>query len=253
MSFQIGKYCRSKKPQSAARRQEILENRRRENSDRSEAIQAIIKTMEATDEFSNWEGHQHIAHHNNGRFLLELGAMNLPLEFLAQTEVPLGSLQKLNRGTGIAIDTLKSWHKNLRHDLQIVPYAQPANVRELALTKQQEDRIVQRIQSEFINQKKFCPAQLIQRMAIEIHREQSDKEKGGEAFDNEDPFIPRDHEEFLHPMKEKRKPFTTSWRWRKKFMDWHELSLRKPHAMRRPSIDLVAVVLHQIRMEQIVR
>jgi Mlc titration factor MtfA (ptsG expression regulator) len=157
MSFQIGKYCRSKKPQSAARRQEILENRRRENSNRSEAIQAIIKAMEAIDEFSNWKGHQHIAHRNNHRFLFESGAMKPLVEFLAQIEVPLGSLQDLNRGTGNPIDTLKSWCKNLRRDLQTVPYPESANVRKRALTKEQEDRIVQRIQSDFINQKKFCP------------------------------------------------------------------------------------------------
>jgi hypothetical protein len=30
------------------------------------------------------------------------------VEFLAETEVPLGSLQELNRGTGIRVDTLKS-------------------------------------------------------------------------------------------------------------------------------------------------
>jgi hypothetical protein len=46
-------------------------------------------------------------------------------------------------------------------------------------------------------------------MAIEIHREQPDKEDGGEAFGDEDPFIPRDDEEFLPPM-EKRKAFTAS-------------------------------------------
>jgi hypothetical protein len=122
MSFQIGKYCRSKKPQSAARRHEILENRPRENSDRSEAIQAIIKAMEAIDEFSNWEAHQHIAHHNNYLFLFESGATNPLLEFLAQAEVPLASLPELNKGTGIPIDTLKSWPKNLWRDPQTVPY-----------------------------------------------------------------------------------------------------------------------------------
>jgi hypothetical protein len=50
------------------------------------------------------------------------------VEFLAQTEVPLGSLQELDRGTGIPIDTLKSWRKNLRRDPQIVPYSRLANV-----------------------------------------------------------------------------------------------------------------------------
>jgi hypothetical protein len=64
-------------------------------------------------------------------------------EFLAQTEVPAGSLQELSRGTAISIDTLKSWRKNLRGDPRIVPYSQPANVRKRALTKEQEDRIVQ--------------------------------------------------------------------------------------------------------------
>jgi hypothetical protein len=67
-------------------------------------------------------------------------------------------------------------------------------------------------------------------MAIEIHREQSDKEEEGEAFDDEGLFIPRDGEEFLPPIEEKRKPFTASRR--KKFMDRHELSVRKPHANR---------------------
>jgi hypothetical protein len=62
-------------------------------------------------------------------------------------------------------------------------------VRKRALTKEQEDRIVQRIQSELIIQKKFCPPQMIQTMAIEIHLEQPDKEEGGEAFDDEDPVL----------------------------------------------------------------
>jgi hypothetical protein len=51
------------------------------------------------------------------------------VEFLAQTEVPLGSLQELNRGKGIPIDTLKSWRKKLPRDPQILTYFQPANVR----------------------------------------------------------------------------------------------------------------------------
>jgi hypothetical protein len=51
---------------------------------------------------------------------------------------------------------------------------------------------------------------MIQRMAIEIHREQPDKEEGGEAFDDEDPLIPRDDEEFLPLMEEKRQPFAAS-------------------------------------------
>jgi hypothetical protein len=143
MNFQIGKYCRSKKPQSAARRQETLENRRLENSDRSEAIHAIIKVMEATDEFSNWEAHHHIAHRNNYRLLFEPREMKPLVEFLAQTEVPGASRQELNRGTRIPIDTLKHWRKSLRRNPHIVPYFQPANVCKRALTKEQEDRIVQ--------------------------------------------------------------------------------------------------------------
>jgi hypothetical protein len=55
--------------------------------------------MEATDEFSNWEARQHIAHRNNYRFLFESVAMKPLVEFLGQTEMPLGSLQELNRET----------------------------------------------------------------------------------------------------------------------------------------------------------
>jgi hypothetical protein len=79
--------------------------------------------MEATDKFSNWEAHQHIAHRNDYRFLFELGPSKPLVEFLAQTEVPLGPLQELNRGTGIPIDTLKSWTRicGVIHRLYLIP------------------------------------------------------------------------------------------------------------------------------------
>jgi hypothetical protein len=122
-------------------------------------------------------------------------------------------------------------------------------VRKRVLTKEQEDRIVQRIQSEFINQKSFCPPQMIQRIAIEIHREQPDKEEGGEAFNNEDPFIPRDDEEFLPVMKEKMKPSAASRALAEEIHEPARIVSEKTSREASTHDDLVDVELHQIRME----
>jgi hypothetical protein len=69
----------------------------------------------------------------------------------------------------IPISILQGWGRDLGQIPTNVPSARSGNTQKGGLTQEQEKALAHGIQSEFVNQRKFWPAQLIQMMAVEIH------------------------------------------------------------------------------------
>jgi hypothetical protein len=87
-----------------------------------------------------------------------------------------------------------------------MPSVQPVNISKRGLTQEQEEAPAQRIRSDFIDQKKFCPLQMVQRTAMQIHRE-SQQMAGDEGR-----VVRQEDGEFLPFGEERRCPFKGSGR-----------------------------------------
>jgi hypothetical protein len=179
------------------------------------------------------------------------------VECLSQEEIPVGCLRQLHEATTIPIGTFKSWRCGLRSDPPRIPYEQPSNISKRALTPAQEEALAHRIRADFIDQKKFCPLQMVQRMAMQIHRESY--EIGGadrlgiqqRSRDLNDIIVQRNDEEFVLFGAKKRPPFKASRRWRGTFMKRNGLSKRKPHTKRRPSLNPDDIQRHREQMRNV--
>jgi hypothetical protein len=109
-------------------------------------------------------------HRANYRALFDSGDMQPIVDFLSQETVPTICLAELHQSTGIPLNTLKHWRRDLRSHPPRPPYSQPANISKRGLTQEQEEALVRRLRSEFIEEKKYCPPRLVQAMAVQIQR-----------------------------------------------------------------------------------
>lgn len=206
----------------------------------SPVLLRVLERMSERADYAAWKAQRAVKHRTNYRALFESGAMQPIIESLSQETIPDGFLQQLHEETTIPIDTLKGWRRDLRSDPPHVPYSQPANISKRGLTPEQEEKLSERIQSDYILEGNFLPLTLVQTLALRIHRESQASPRDADPRDLNEIVkenIQRNSEEFLPPGEKGTRPFKASRRWRIKFMKRHHLSKRKPHAKRRPSVN----------------
>jgi hypothetical protein len=129
-------------------------------------FQAFVQRLCEADSYVAWQVRQAVAHRANYRGLFESRAIQPLVECLSPQQVPAGCLRHLHVETKILIKTLESSRHDLRVDPPHIPDPQPASISKRALTLEEEQALTQRIRSKFIGQKKFCPPQFVQMMAL---------------------------------------------------------------------------------------
>jgi hypothetical protein len=71
------------------------------------------------------------------------------IEFLAKREVVQGVMGKLAGVTHIPIERMRDWWQTLRKDPGWRPHSQPANISKHALTEEQEQKLGERLRSDY--------------------------------------------------------------------------------------------------------
>jgi hypothetical protein len=117
--------------------------------------------MEENVDFRTWRAASLVIPRANYRSLFESGAMRPVVEFLSQPSIDRGALQSLHEITSIPVPTLKTWRSDLPLTPPREPYAQPGNICKRALNPEQEEELAHRLQSEFIDENRFCPLMAI--------------------------------------------------------------------------------------------
>lgn len=214
-----------------------------------------IRQLEENDEVVSFRLKQAAQHRTNYRPLFESGAIQPVVDLLSHETVPSSCLLELHEAIGIPLNTLKSWRHDLRSDPPHVPYSEPANISKRGLTPEEEETLAQRIQSEYIDKKKYLPPQHVQTMARQIHHE-SEQIGSGDGADiplGEDRVIPRNDDEFVPIGGKRAHIFLASRPWRRGFLNRHGLSVRQPHAKRRPAVRREDIEGFRARIRSVLR
>jgi hypothetical protein len=176
-------------------------------------------------------------HQNNYRALFETGALKPLMEFLPKREIVQGAMGKLVGVAHIPIEMMKGCRPTLHKDPTWRPYSQPANISKRALTEEQEQKLGERLRSDYIHCGTYCPGYLMDIMARrewEQHLKER-KEAARNQREMQTGILKRDDEEYRETAEERVRKFKVSRTWRKRFLGSQRLSSRKPHARRRPS------------------
>lgn len=106
---------------------------------------------------------------------------------------------QINKATGIPTTTVQYWQNKTKKDPTFLPNRHRS--KNLALPPYLEEAIYQRLNDEYISQRKYCPLSVLQKIALT------------------QPNLPRS--------------FKASDHWQRKFLKRHHLSIRKYHSKRR--------------------
>ena len=222
----------------------------------SDAVAALCRECASQPKIIEHVRLKSLKHRDNFREIFESGEMEAMMQLLAMPNLPRNALQGLSHTTAIPLGTLRSWRRQLRTDPRYRPYAAPANIKKRALTPEQEEKLWTMIRTQFIEVGKYCPAKRIEELAFQIRSEEAEIPTGMAENDDQDGSeapIPENEDEYISTGSEKGRLFRGSRHWRRNFMKRWELSLRKPHAQRRPVVQADAVAQFKARIEGILQ
>jgi hypothetical protein len=202
---------------------------------------------------------------------------------LADKDLDYGVIPLTSQALNIPIDTLRSWRRDLLKNPQFRPYSQPANISKRALDFEEEQRVRDELRNGYLIPGLYCPSRVLQNLAVRAPNIATDNDEEYDSDDEEvelnqaeEPMFAeppteervvravRDHLEFQdhdpsHDLEyvdedarvRPRRKFVAGRHWRRNFMRRWRLSLRKPHAKRRPKTDPEAVDRFQRRMTRL--
>jgi hypothetical protein len=123
----------------------------------SETVFRAIK-MEAA--FVDWLDEKEAVRHNNYQALIEVGALNSLMEFLAKRDMAPKEIGDLVSRIHMPIETMRYWRKILLQDRDWHPYSEPIARSE----RWQTDRNRHWVR-DYVNQGKYCPGKLVEIVA----------------------------------------------------------------------------------------
>jgi hypothetical protein len=85
---------------------------------------------------------------------------------LSEEVLERGSIKRAHERLDIRMGTLLSGRRALLDDPMYRPYHTPANASKRALTEAQERRVRDKIQTDYIKEKHYCPPRVLQCFAV---------------------------------------------------------------------------------------
>jgi hypothetical protein len=167
-------------------------------------------------------------------------------EVLAKPQLPHGSIKAISETKGVPYGTIRDWRTKLLHDPEWRPYSN-RNQHLRALSPEQEDELVRQIKEQYISPGFYCPPKVCQILANRIYGGAVPEKIAwdSDGHEDSDPGIPESEDESEDESGEKRKTTRRKPRftrhWRQQFLRRNNLSLRRPHTRRRPTVSDEAV------------
>jgi hypothetical protein len=194
----------------------------------------VLEAMKMEAAYVDWVAEKEAIHHNNYRALFEAGALEPLTQFLAKREIVQGTMGKLACRSHIPIEAMRDWRKTLLKDPGPRPYSQPANSSKRALVKEQEQKLGERLRTEYVSGGRYCPGRLVDIMARrEWERQLKEGDERVTSLREMQPGMSRrEDEEYQDIPMGKWRRFRASRTWRIRFLRSQHLRLRTPHAKR---------------------
>jgi hypothetical protein len=160
--------------------------------------------------------------------------------------LPYGAIDTIADETGIEANTLRDWRQKLKaprapDEPPWRPY-QHRNQHRRALTDEQEAALAKMIREQYIDRHRYCPVSTVRCLALTMYY--------GATSELPDSLDDDDDE---GSYGEEERPFKATHRWLTRFMAAHDLSLRDPHAQRRPTVDPESVEEFNLRIGDLLR
>jgi hypothetical protein len=196
-----------------------------------------------------------VIHHNNYRALFEAGALEPLMQFLAKRQIVQGTMGKLARRSHIPIETMRDWRKTLLKACSWRPYSQLANSSKRALTEEQEQKLGKRLRTDYIAGGRYCPGRLVDIMARREWEQQlkEGNERAKILSEMQSGMVRRNDDEYHDTPMATWRRFQASGTWRIRFLRSQRLSLRKPHAKRRPISNMEVVNRYKETLDEILK
>jgi hypothetical protein len=107
-----------------------------------------------------------IMHRRNYRSLFGSGEMEPVMTKLSEEDLEPGFITRAHGRLDPRIGTLRHWRRALLDNAFYRPYCTRANDSKRALTKAQEQRVRDKMQTGYIKKKRYCPPLVLQYLAV---------------------------------------------------------------------------------------